>query len=147
MEFQVGEHVFLKVSPTKGVKRFGIKGKLSPRYIGPFEILAKVGSVAYRLALPPTLKGVHNVFHISMLRKCLADPNEVIELPPQQLEKDLSYAEYPVKILDAQERKLRNSTMRFLKVQWSRHSVEEATWKLEKELRKNFPSLFVSMDE
>ena len=79
--------------------------------------------------------------------KCLADPNEVIELPPQQLEKDLSYAEYPVKILDAQERKLRNSTMRFLKVQWSRHSVEKATWELEKELRKNFPSLFVSMDE
>ena len=132
----------MKVSPTKGVKRFGIKGKLSPRYIGPFEILAKVGNVAYRLALPPTLEGVHNVFHISMLRKCLADPSEVIKLPPQQLEKDLSYAEHPMKILDAQERKLRNSTMRFLKVQWSRHSVDEATWEMEKDLRKNFPALF-----
>ena len=148
LEFQVGEHVFLKVSPTKGVKRFGIKGKLSPRYIGPFEILAKVRNVAYKLALPSALEGVHNVFHISMSRKSLADPSEVIELPPQRLEKDLSYAEHPVKILDAHERKLRNSTMKFLKVQWSRRSVDEATWNLEKDLRKTLPALFeISMEE
>ena len=109
--------------------------------------MAKVGNVAYRLVLPPALEGVHSIFHISMLRKCLENPSQVIELLPQQLEKDLSYAEHPVKILDAQERKLRNSTMRFLKVQWSRHSIDEATWELEKDLRKNFPSLFVSMEE
>ena len=133
----------MKVSPTKGVKRFGIKGKLSPRYIGPFEILGRVGSVAYRLALPPALEGVHNVFHVSMLRKCLADLSQVIELAPQHLEKDLTYAEHPVKILDEQDRKLRNKTMKFLKVQLSRHSVEEATWELEDHLRKKFPSLFV----
>ena len=115
LEFQIGVHVFLKVSPTKGIKRFGIKGKLSrikgklsPKYIGPFEILGKVGNVAYRLALPPTLEGVHDVFHISMLGKCIADPNQVIELPPQHLEKDLNYVEHPIKILDAQDDKLRN---------------------------------------
>ena len=77
-----------------------------------------------------------------MLQKCLANPSQIIELSPQQLEKDLSYAEHPVKILDTQDRKLRNSTMRFLKVQWRRHSVEEATWELEKDLRKKFSSLF-----
>ena len=98
--------------------------------------------MAYRLALPPVLEGVHNVFHISMLRKCLADPNQVVELAPQLLEKDMSYAEHPIKVMDAQDRKLRNKTMRFLKVQWSRHSPEEATWELEEQLKKNFSSLF-----
>ena len=87
LEFQVGDHVFLKVSPTKGVKRFGIKGKLSSRYIGPFEILENVENVAYRLALPPSLENVHNIFHVSMLRKCLTDSTQPIELSPQQLEK------------------------------------------------------------
>ena len=76
----MGDHVFLKVSPTKGVRRFGIKGKLSPRYVGPFEILERIGVVAYRLALPPSLDKVHNVFHVSMLRKCLSDPDQVVEL-------------------------------------------------------------------
>ena len=80
LEFQVGDHVFLKVSPTKGVRRFGIKGKLSPRYVGPFEILERIGVVAYRLALPPSLDKVHNVFHVSMLRKCLSDPDQLVEL-------------------------------------------------------------------
>ena len=147
LEFQVGDHVFLKVSPTKGVKRFEIKGKLSPRYIGPFEILGRVGNVAYRLTLPSALEGVHNVFHVSMLRKCLADPDQVVELEPQYLEKDLSYAEHPIKILDAQDRKLRNKTLRFLKVQWSRHTLEEATWELEEQLKKNFPALFHMEDQ
>ena len=138
----MGDHVFLKVSPTKGVKRFGIKGKLSPRYIGPFEILEKVGNVAYRLALPPSLENVHNVFHVSMLRKCLTDSTQPIELSPQQLEKDLTYVEHPIKILGIQDRKLRNRVMRFLKVQWSRHSEKEATWELEEEMKKKFPYLF-----
>ena len=92
----MGDHVFLKVSPTKGVRRFGIKGKLSPRYVGPFEILEKIEVVVYRLALPPSLDKVHNVFHISMLRKCVSDPDQIVELQPLQLEKDLSYAEHPI---------------------------------------------------
>ena len=87
LEFQVGDHVFLKVSPMKGVRRFGIKGKLSPRYVGPFEILERIGVVAYRLALPPSLDKVHNVFHVSMLRKCLSDPDQMVELQPLQVEK------------------------------------------------------------
>ena len=137
----------MKVSPTKGVKRFGIKGKLSPRYIGPFEILSKVGSVAYRLALPPALENVHNVFHVSMLRKCMSDPAQVLELPPQQLEKDLTYVEHPMKILGTQDRRLRNRTMKFIKIQWSRHTEEEATWELEEDIRKRFPSLFLNVIE
>jgi len=127
LEFQVGDHVFLKVSPTKGIRRFGIKGKLSPRYVGPFEILERIGVVAYRLALPPSLDKVHDVFHVSMLRKCLSDPDQMVELQPLQFEKDLSYTEHPIKILDVQERQLRNRTQRFLKIQWSRHSEREAT--------------------
>ena len=102
--------MFLKVSPTKGVRRFGIKGKLSPRYVGPFEILERIGVVAYRLALPPSLDKVHNVFHVLMLRKCLYDPNQIVELQPLQFEKNLSYAEHPIKILDVQTRQLRNKT-------------------------------------
>ena len=82
MEYQVGDHVFLRVSPTKGVMRFGIKGKLSPRFIGPFEVLERVGEVAYRLALPPMLAGVHNVFHVSMLRKYASDHNHVVAYEP-----------------------------------------------------------------
>ena len=140
--------MFLKVSPTKGVRRFGIKGKLSPRYIGPFEILDRVGAVAYRLTLPPSLENVHNVFHVSMLRKCLIDPEQTIELPPQQqLEKDLSYAEHPIKILGIQDQKLRNRTMRFIKIQWSRHSKEEATWELESEMKKYFSQIFDIVNE
>ena len=139
LEFQVGDHVFLKVSPTKGIRRFGIKGKLSPHYIGPFEILERIGVVAYRLALPPSLDKVHNVFHVSMLRKCLSDPDQLVELQPLQVEKDLSYAEHPIKILDVQTKQLRNRTLTFLEIQWSRHSEQEATWELQSDMKKFFP--------
>ena len=108
LEFETGNHVFLKISPIKGIYRFGIKGKLSPRYVGPFEILERVGKVSYKLALPPALASVHNVFHISMLRKYIPNPEDIVELEALQLEKDLTYEEYPVRILDKQDRKLRN---------------------------------------
>ena len=100
MEFKVGDQVFLKISPMTGVKRFGKKGKLSPRFIGPFEILDKVGAVAYRLALPPALADSHNVFHISMLRKYVSDSSHVLKYDTIALQKDLSYEERPVSILD-----------------------------------------------
>ena len=132
----MGDHVFLKVSPTKGVRRFGIKGKLSPRFVGPFKILERIGVVAYRLALPPSLDKVHNIFHVSMLRKCVSDPDQIVELQPLQFESDISYAEHPIKILDVQERQLRNRTQTFLKVQWSRHAEREVTWELKSEMRK-----------
>ncbi|CAM8920397.1 unnamed protein product [Rhodiola kirilowii] len=92
LEFQVGDHVFLKVSPTKGISRFGIWGKLSPRFIGPCEIFERVGSLAYRLALPPVLAGIHNVYNVSMLWKCISSTEQVVELEPLRLDKkDLSY--------------------------------------------------------
>ena len=86
MEFEVGDYVFLRVSPMRGVKRFGTKGKLSLRFIGPFQILDRVGAVAYRIALPPSLSGVHNVFHVSMLRKYVSDPTHVLSYEHLQLD-------------------------------------------------------------
>jgi len=96
----VGDWVFLKLSPWKGVVRFGKRGKLSPRYIGPYEILERVGPVAYRIALPPELSRMHDVFHVSMLRKYISDPSHVLESQPVELRFDLSYVEQPVQILD-----------------------------------------------
>ena len=100
VEFQVGDHVFLRVSPMRGVKRFGKKGKLSPRFVGPFEILERVGQVAYRLALAPALAGVHNVFHVSMLRKYISDESHILSYGDLALDSDLSYEERPVQVLD-----------------------------------------------
>src|SRR5262249_28358717 len=107
LAFEVGDHVFLKVSPTKGVVRFGQRDKLNPRYIGPFEILERIGAVAYRLALPPSLDGVHDVFHVSMLKKYLVDPSHVIDHPPVVIQSDLSYEEHPIRILDQKTQELR----------------------------------------
>ena len=131
--------MFLKVSPTKGIRRFEIKEKLSPRYVGPFEILERIGVVAYCLAMPPSLDKLHNIFYVTMLRKCVSDPDQIVELQPLQLENALSYAEHPIKILDVQTRQLRNMTQTFLKIQWSRHSEREATWELQSEMRNYFP--------
>ena len=116
LEFQVGEHVLLKISPTKGVVRFGLRGKLNPRYVGPFQILEKIGDVAYRLALPPSLDGVHNVFHVSMLRKYVTDPDEVIALEPLEVRPNLTSVERPVRIVDMKEQNLRRRVIRYVKV-------------------------------
>ena len=96
VEFEVGDYVFLRVSPMRGVKRFGAKGKLSPRFIGPFQILDRVGAVAYRIALPPSLSSVQDVFHVSMLRKYVSDPTHVLSYEHLQLDQDLSYEEKPI---------------------------------------------------
>jgi hypothetical protein len=95
--------MYLCVSPTRGVKRFGIKGKLAPRYIGPFHVLAKLGNVAYHLELPPSLAGMHNVFHVSQLKKCLKPPIDVVVDNVVPLDANLSYLEHPVKLLDQQD--------------------------------------------
>ncbi|EOX94130.1 DNA/RNA polymerases superfamily protein [Theobroma cacao] len=142
LEFQVGDHVFLKVSPTKGVMRFGKKGKLNPRYIGPFEILEKVGAVAYRLALPPDLSNIHPVFHVSMLRKYNPDPSHVIRYETIQSQNDLTYEEQPVAILDRQVKKLRSKDVALVKVLWRNHTSEEVTWEAEDEMRTKHPHLF-----
>ena len=98
LEFQVGDHVFLRVSPTKGVVRFGVRGKLNPRYIGPFEVLERIGPVAYRIALPPSLAGVHNVFHVSQLRKCLAEVDAVIDIHQLEIRPNLTLPKKPKRI-------------------------------------------------
>jgi hypothetical protein len=133
LQFEVGDHVYLKVSPTKGVQRFGIKGKLSPRYIGPNEIKETCGPVAYQLKLPPHMSAVHDVFHVSQLRKCIRLPTEVLPKPELEIEPDLSYQERPIKVLDQKERSTWARSIRMYKAQWSHHSVEEAI------LRSRFP--------
>jgi hypothetical protein len=113
--------VFLKVSPMRGVMRFGKKGKLSPRFVGPFEITQKVGRLAYRIALPPDLVGVHDVFHVSMLRKYIANPDVIVEYEPLEIQEELTYVEEPVKIVDKKEQVLRTKTIPIVKVLWRNH--------------------------
>ncbi|WVZ52909.1 hypothetical protein U9M48_003909 [Paspalum notatum var. saurae] len=135
--FEEGDHVYLRVSPMKGVHRFGVKGKLAPRYVGPFKITERCGSVAYRLELPPHLAAVHDVFHVSQLKKCLRVPEKEIDTSQIQIEPDLTYEEHPIKILDQKQRATRRRAINFYKVQWSNHSEEEATWEQEEFLQTN----------
>jgi hypothetical protein len=139
LQFQVGDYVYLRVSPTKGVQRFGIKGKLAPRYIGPFEITEAHGLVAYRIHLPSQLATIHDVFHISQLNKCIKVPTEVLESQTIEIEPDLSYAERPIQILDTKERVTRRKKIKMYKILWDHHTIEEATWETEDYLQKNFP--------
>ena len=130
LEFQERDYVFLKVSPKKGVFRFGKKGKLAPRYIRPFEVIKVVGKAAYQLRLPAQLFEVHDVFHVSMLRKCLSEDIEVQD--------GVTYEEQPVRILDTKEKVLHNKIIRLVKVLWQHHGVEEATWEPELEIREKY---------
>ncbi|KAL4037981.1 hypothetical protein IC575_001584 [Cucumis melo] len=116
LEFEVGDMVFLKVAPMKGVLRFEKKGKLSPRFVGPFEILERIGPVAYRLALPPSFSAVHDVFHVSMLRRYVADPTHVVDFEPLQINENLSYEEQPVEILAREVKKLCSREISLVKV-------------------------------
>ncbi|KAL6547062.1 hypothetical protein OROMI_022783 [Orobanche minor] len=142
LEFYVGDKVFLKVSPTKGIVRFGPRSKLRPRYIGPFEILERIGELAYRLALPPELSAVHNVLHVSLLRKYVYDLSHVINHTAVEMNKDLTYEEQPEVILDRSVRQLRNKEKVFVKIQWRNHSKDEATWEREEELQARYPNFF-----
>ena len=142
IEFETGDLVLLKVSPWKGVLRFGKKGKLSPRFIGPFEILKRVGKVAYELALPPNLQHIHNVFHVSMLRRYHSDVSHIIEYETVEIQPDLSYEEKPVEILDRKEQVLRNKNISLVRVLWKNQQIEESTWELETKMREKYPYLF-----
>ena len=134
--------MLLQVSPMKGVMRFGKRSKLSPRYIGPFEITVKVGSLAYRLDLPNELSRVHNVFHISQLKKYHHDDQRILQPEILELEEDLSYEEKPVRILDTKERRTRNKVVKLVKVLWTKHEQESATWEVESDMRKRYPEVF-----
>jgi len=119
--FQVGDKVFVKASPTKGIKRFGIRGKFSPRYIRPYEIIEKLNPVAYPLDLSMEIEHVHNVFHISQLRKYTLDPNHAIVSEPIEITADLVYEEQPIQILDRRIKQLCNKQIPLVKVLWSNH--------------------------
>ncbi|XP_050229144.1 uncharacterized protein LOC126678285 [Mercurialis annua] len=123
----VSDKVFLKISPWKEILRFGKRGKLSPRFIGPYEVIEKIGPVAYRLALPPELSQIHNVFHVSMLRRYMSDPSYVLQVQPIELKDDLSYEEERVTILAKEDKELRNKVIPLVKVLWKHHRSEEAT--------------------
>jgi hypothetical protein len=142
--FLVGDYVYVKVSPMKGVSRFGVKGKLPPWYIGPFPVLEQCGPVAYRLQLPETLCVVHNVFHVSQLKKCLRIPDRTIEVTNVALEPDLTYSEHPIRVLDQKDRITRRKTLKFYKIQWNQHSEDEATRETQDFLEKNFPGFLAS---
>jgi hypothetical protein len=129
LTFAVDDDVYLKVSPMRGIRRFNVKGKLAPRYIGPFKVLERNGEVAYHLELPPNLSGV---------------PEEQAPLEGLDVQEDLTYTEHPVQILETSERVTRNKKIKMCRVQWSHHTEDEATWEREDELRKTYPDLFAS---
>ncbi|KAL2240852.1 UNVERIFIED_CONTAM: Transposon Ty3-I Gag-Pol polyprotein, partial [Sesamum indicum] len=131
MEYEVGEKVFLKVSPWRGILRFGKQGMLSPRYIGPYEILERVGPLAYRLALPTQLSQINDVFHVSLLRQYRSDPSHILHESEMEISEGLTYIEEPMKILDRSIKKLRNKEIPMVKVKWSHYSPREATWEVE----------------
>ncbi|GKA17679.1 putative reverse transcriptase domain-containing protein [Tanacetum coccineum] len=142
LEFSVGDFVLLKVSPWKGVVRFGKKGKLSPRFVGPFEIVEKVGPVAYRLDLPEELNGVHDTFHVSNLKKCLADPTLQVPLDEIRVDAKLDFMEEPVEILEREFKKLKRSRIAIVKVWWNSKRGRKFTWEREDQMKLKYPHLF-----
>ncbi|XP_066159624.1 uncharacterized protein [Oryza sativa Japonica Group] len=134
LTFEAGDYVYLRVTPLRGVHRFQTKGKLAPRFVGPYRILERRGEVAYQLELPSNMVGIHDVFHVSQLKKCLRVPEEQASSEHIDIQEDLTYVEKPICILETSERRTRNKVIKFCKVQWSHHSEEEATWEREDEL-------------
>jgi hypothetical protein len=123
--------VYLKVSPIRGMRRLKVKGKLSPRFIGPFRIFRQVGEMAYQIELPDHLFDVHDVFHVSQLKKCLRVPEEHLPMEQLSVQGDLTYTEYPIKIIDTLTWVTRNKVIKICKVQWSHQGKDEATWERE----------------
>ena len=131
-----------KVIPKRGVVRFGKRGKLSPRFIGPFEILERMCTVAYRLALPPIMSGVHEVFHVSMLRRNTPDPAHVVDWGQIEVDTDETFEEGPVYIVDSRDQVLRRKTVRLVRVLWQHCGVEESTWECKDTMQTTYPFLF-----
>jgi hypothetical protein len=138
----VGDFVYLKVSLIRGVRRFGVKGKLAPQYVGPYQILAKRGEVAYQLSLTEDLSTVHDVFHVSRLKNCLRVPEEQLLVEDLEVQEDLTYIEKPTQILETVDMVTRRNTIRMCKVRWGHYSEEEATWEREDDLMAKDPELF-----
>ncbi|GJY20284.1 hypothetical protein Tco_0392850 [Tanacetum coccineum] len=143
LEFIVGNKVLLKVSPWKGMVRFGKRSKLSPRYVGPFEVVERVGPIAYRLRLPQELVGIHDTFHVSNLKKCLN-----LHVPPEEIRIDgkLRFVEEPIEIMDREVKKLKRSWIPIVKVRWNSRRGPEFTWEREDEMKRKYPQLFARYD-
>ena len=139
IQYEIGEKVFLKVSHWKKIMRFVQNGKLSPRFIGPYEVIKKVGPVAYRLALPPKLEKIHNFFQVSMLIRYRSDPSHVVSSEIIELRPDLTYEKEPVEILAREIKELRNKQIPLVKVLWKNHKTKEATWESEETMRQQYP--------
>ncbi|GJW88736.1 putative reverse transcriptase domain-containing protein [Tanacetum coccineum] len=144
MEFQVGDRVMLKVSPWKGVVHFDKRGKLNPRYVGPFKVLAKFRSVAYKLELPQEQSRVHNTFHVSNLKKCYADEPLVVPLDGLHIDDKLYFIEEPIEIMDREVKRLKQSRIPIIKVRWNFRRGPEFTWEREDQFRKKYPYLFTN---
>ena len=142
LEFEVGDHFFLKVMPKRGVVRFGKRGKLSPRFIGPFEILERVDTVAYRLALPFSMSDVHEVFHVSMLWRYTLDPAHKVDWGETEVDTGGTFEEGPMCIMDSRDQVLRRKTVRLVRVLWWYLGVEESMWEREDTMRATYPFLF-----
>ncbi|XP_027915907.1 uncharacterized protein LOC114175327 [Vigna unguiculata] len=141
LEFEAGDHVFLKVTPTAGIGRALKSRKLTPRFIGPYQITRRIGPVAYEIALPPHLANLHNVFHVSQLRKYVADPTHVLEQDDVQVRENLTLGVGPMRILDSQVKQLRGKEIRTMKVLWD-EVTQEMIWEMEDLMRKSYPHLF-----
>jgi cytochrome b involved in lipid metabolism len=142
LTFEVGDYVYLKESPMKGVKRFGMKKKLAPRYVGPYKILERKGNVAYKLQLPPEMSAISKVFHVSQLKKCLRVPKEAIAPTNIKLQSDLTYEEKPIRVLEEMERVTRSKIIKFYKMVWNNHNEQDATWEREDYLQEVYPAFF-----
>jgi len=142
IQFAVGNRMYIKVFPMKGVQRFGVKRKLATRYVGPYRILERKGNVGYKVQLPVGLRAIFPVFHVSQLKKCLRVPKERVEVRDIKLKSDLVYEEKPVAVLDRKERATRNRVVKFYKVLWSNHGEEDATWETEDYLKEVYKTFF-----
>jgi hypothetical protein len=140
----VGDYVYLTVSPIRGIKRFGVNGKLAPRYIGLYQIQARRGEVAYQLSLPESLSAVHDVFHVSHRKKCLRVLEEQLPTEDLEVQKDLTYIEKPTQILETTNRGTRRSTIMMCKVKWGHDSEVEVNREREDDLKAKYPELFAS---
>lgn len=147
LEFQVGDKVLLKVSPWKGLVRFGKKGKLSLRYVGPFEVIERIGPVAYKLQLPQELSAIHDTFHVSNLKKCLADEALIVPLEEIKINDKLNFVEEPIEILDREVKQLKRSKILIVKVRWNSKRGPEYTWEREDFMKEKYPQLFPCDDK